>query len=150
MPMVFPKRRVNLRHSPIRQWLSRPTRTNRIRKIQCGVALCISQAQDARTSRGHNSQWKYRPLPPYGRAYCGPRGRSTKQPPPTNNQFGNDIPEHRQASPEYPATGPPGMPRARLAVRPPLKPHQSSIHATCTQLCTQDIMGIGGGATTTQ
>ena len=86
------------------------------------------------------------PLSPYRRAYCSPRGRSTKQPSSIDNPFGNNNPEHHQASPEYPATGSPGTPRARLAVRPPLQPHQGSIRAARTQLRTQNTMGTGGGA----
>ena len=42
------------------------------------------------------------------------------------------------------------MPRARLAVRPLLKPHQSSIRATRTQLRTQNTMGAGGGVAVAQ
>ena len=51
----FPKRGVNLRHCPLTQWLSCTARTNRIRQIQCGTALCTPQAQNARTSRGYNN-----------------------------------------------------------------------------------------------
>ena len=117
---------------------------------QWGTTLCIPQAQDARTARGHNCQWKHGPLSSNRRAYCSPRGGSTMRPSPTNHQSGESNFEHRQTSPEHPATGSPGTPRARLAVRPLLKPHQSSIHATRTQLRTQNTMGIGGGATVTQ
>ena len=123
---------------------------NCISSIQCGTTLCIPQAQDARTSRGHNSQRKHGPLSPYRRAYCSPRGRSTKQPSPTNHQSGDNNFEHCQASPEHPATGSSGTPGARLAVRPPLKPHQSSIRATRTQLCTPNTTGTGGGVSRAQ
>ena len=68
------------------------------------------------------------------------------RPPPANHQSGDDNLKHRQASPEHPATGSPGTPRARLAVRPPLKSHQSSIRATRTQLRTQNTMGTGAGS----
>ena len=51
---------------------------------------------------------------------------------------------------EHPATGSAGTPRARLAVRPPLKSHQSSIRATRTQLRTQNTMGTGGGVAVAQ
>ena len=49
---------------------------------------------------GHNSQWKHRTLAPHGRAHCGPRSRSTKQPFKANHQFGDTAPGHHQASPE--------------------------------------------------
>src|SRR4051812_13167318 len=47
----FLKRGVNLRYSPVSQCLSCSARANRICKVQCGTALHISQAQDARPSR---------------------------------------------------------------------------------------------------
>ena len=72
------------------------------------------------------------------------------RPPPANHQSGDDNLKHRQASLEHPATGSPDTPRARLAVRPPLKSHQSSIRATRTQLRTQNTMGTGGGAAVAQ
>ena len=72
------------------------------------------------------------------------------RPPPANHQFGDDNLKHRQARSEHPATGPPGTPRARLAIRPPLKSHQSSIRATRTQLRTQNTMGTGRGAVVAQ
>ena len=45
----LPKRGVNLRYRPVPQWLSCTARASRICKIQCGTALRIPQAQDART-----------------------------------------------------------------------------------------------------
>ena len=48
---------------------------------KCGAALCIPKAQDARPSRSHHGQWKYRTLSPNGGAYGGYRSESTKQPP---------------------------------------------------------------------
>ena len=72
------------------------------------------------------------------------------RPPPTNHQFGDDNLKHRQASSEHRAIGSPGTPRARLAVRPLLRSHQSSIRVTRTQLRTQNTMGTGGGAAVTQ
>ena len=116
-------------------------------KVCCGdTTLCIPQAQDARPARGHNSQRKHGTLSPYKRAYCSPRGKSTMRTPPANHQSGDDNLKHRQASLEHTATGSSGTPRARLAVRPPLKPHQNSIRATRTQLRTQNTMGTGEGA----
>ena len=92
----LPKRGVNLRYRPVSQWLSCTAWANRICQIQCGTALCIPQAQDARTLWGYNSQWKHRTLAPHGGAHCGPRGRSTKQPSPANHQSGDNNPAHRQ------------------------------------------------------
>ena len=69
---------------------------NRIRQIQCGPTLCIPKAQDARPVRGHNSQWEYGSLSPYRRTHCGPCGRSTMRPPPTNHQSGDSNFEHHQ------------------------------------------------------
>ena len=100
--------------------------------------------------RGHNSQWKYGPLSPHIRAHCGPCGRSTMQPPPANHPSGDDNLKLRQARADHPATGSAGTPRAQLAVRPPLKSHQSSIRATRTQLRTQNTMGTGGGVAVAQ
>ena len=70
------------------------------------------------------------------------------RPPPASLQSGDNNLKHHQASPEHPATGSSGMPRARLAIRPPPQPHSGGICATRTQLRTQNTMGIGGGATT--
>ena len=36
---------------------------------QRSATLCLSQAQDARSTRRHNSQWKHGTLPPYRRAH---------------------------------------------------------------------------------
>ena len=55
-------------------------RTNRICSIQCGATLCLSEAQDARTTRCHNSQWKHGTLPPYRGAHRGPGSGSTERP----------------------------------------------------------------------
>ena len=145
IPGQLPKRGVNLRYRPLPQWLSCTTRTNRICSIQCGTTLRIPQAQDARTSRGYNSQWKHRPLSPYRRAHCSPCGRSTMRPPPANHQSGDDNLKLRQARAEHPAARSASTTRAGLAVQPPLKSHQSSIRAMRTQLCTQNTMGTGGG-----
>ena len=59
--------------------LSRTARTNRICSIQCGTSLCLSQAQDARTTWRHNNQWKYGTLPSYRGAHRCPRGRSIER-----------------------------------------------------------------------
>lgn len=64
----------------VSQRLSRTAWTNRICSIQCGTSLRLSQAQDARTTWRHNSQWKYGTLPSYRGAHGGLSSRSTAQP----------------------------------------------------------------------
>ena len=72
------------------------------------------------------------------------------RPPPANHQSGDDIFKPRQARAEHPAARSAGTTRVGLAVRPPLKSHQSSIRATHTQLRTQNTMRTGGGVSGAQ